>query len=62
MPLKARSNNRDAVGYVRAMVAAPTWSAGFDYEVTWPELEAVMADSNAFREERDGFKLVLPKL
>jgi hypothetical protein len=60
MPLKALSNNRDAVGYVRAMAAAQTWSAGFDYEVPRAELEAAMAGSNAFREERDGFKLVIP--
>jgi hypothetical protein len=61
LPLKALSNNCDAVPFLSAMIRAQRWSAAFDYIRPRDQVHAAMAACNAFQEDLRRYKLISPE-
>jgi hypothetical protein len=61
LPLKALSNNCDAVPFLSAMIRAQRWSAAFDYIRPRDQVHAAMAACNAFQEDLRRYKLINPE-
>ena len=60
LPLKALTHQRETHAYLRAMVRAQTWSAALNYDVPRADLREDMKRCNAFQEDREQYKLLLP--
>ena len=60
LPLKALTHQNQTGAYLRTMARAQTWSAAFDYDVPRTDLHQAMKRCNAFQEDRDRYKLLLP--
>jgi hypothetical protein len=61
LPLKALSNNRDPVPYVRSMGYIQGWTAAFNYSLPRRELITAMKVCNAFADDLRNFRLIFPE-
>ena len=62
LPLKALSNNADAMPFVAAMTRIQSWSAAFDYGALRDRLHDQLAACHAFEEHLKSYRLVFPEV